>query len=524
MHSLTGAAPTPSHQHTAHPTRRPGRRALAPVMLAAAWLCAALLVASPAAAEPPLKWSAATNVDATHELSGISCPSVALCVAIDRNTADDVITTTNPTGGASAWTVTPINTDNPTGISCVLGAESSKLCVAVDCVPEAYVSPNPTGGAGEWTATPLGPATCGLGPYSTGVSCPSTSMCVAIDSVGEVVATATATGGSSAWHRVPVDSGHSLNAISCPTTSLCVAVDNVGNVVSSQSPLGGEGSWNVTNVDGTHYLRSISCVREPLLCVAGDEAGNVLTSTSPTGGPWTAAHVDGTAGVLGMSCPSATLCVGVDNQQAALMSTNPTGGATAWTREAIDPGQLLTGVSCASTTLCVATDWHGNIVEGTGASTSPPPSPSPEVTSKGASGTPPTHVIAREAQILSVTSNGEGQVTTLLSCPAVGGECGPLNVQLSAQLKVEGNKVVGVLARAKKKTHIKAVLVASTSLSLAAGQQKQVVLRLNASGRALLARFKRMTTQMRVIVGGRVLSTRTVKLVNRPKHTHKHRR
>jgi hypothetical protein len=349
-------------------------------------------------------------------------------------------------------------------------------------------------------------------------------MCVAIDSIGEVIATSTATGGSSGWHRALVDSGHSINAISCPTTSLCVAVDNVGNVVSSKSPLGGEGSWSVANIDATHYLRTVSCSPEPLLCVAGDEAGNVLTSTNPAGGTWTPAHVDGTAGVLGVSCPSATFCVGVDNQAGALTSTNPTGGATAWTREVIDLGQLPTGVSCASSALCVAIDWHGNVIEGTGATTTPPPPPNPEVTSKGEAGTPPTHVIAPEAQILSVTSNGETQVTTLLSCPAVGGECGPLNVQLSAQLKVQGKQVVGVLARAKRKTLVKAVVVASATVTLAAGQQRKVVLRLNPIGRALLRKFKRMTTHLRIISSGRLPITRTVKLTARSKHTHKRHR
>jgi hypothetical protein len=487
-----------------------------------------LVLVGSAAAESPLKWSPATNIDGTYRLAGISCPSVGLCVAID-SPAGDVITTTEPTGGAAAWTVTPIGTDDATGVSCALGTESSKLCVAVDCMQTAWFATNPIGGAGAWTATPFENHGCGLYPPLTAVSCPSTAICVAADQRGNVIASGDATGPGSEWHYASVDGEETINAISCPTTSLCVAVANHGNVITSTSPLGGAGSWHVANIDGTTVLRSVSCAYEPalpqpVLCVVGGEGGNVLTSTEPTAGEgaWTAAHVDGTAGVLAMSCPSVTLCVGLDNQAGAVTSTHPTAGAAAWTREVIDTGQLLTAVSCPSITLCVAADWHGNIVEGTGATTPPPPPPNPEVISKGKAGTPETHVIAPEAQVLSTESNGEGQVTTLLSCASVGGECGPLNIQLSAQLKVEGKKVVGVLAKAKKKkARIKSVVVASATVNIAPGQEKKVTLTLNATGKSLLARFKHLSTQMRVISKGTVLSTRTVKLTKSAKHGHK---
>lgn len=504
-------------------TRRPVRRRLLLVVLSVVSLAAALVLAGSAAAESPLKWSPPTNIDGTHELSGISCPSAGLCVAIDRMNTD-VVTSANPTGGASAWTVTPIGTDDATGISCALSGES-KLCVAVDCRPKAWFSTNPLGGAGTWTGTLLGAESCGF-HTTTGVSCASIAMCVAIDSVGDVIVSGKPTGSTTDWKSNNVDGANFLSSISCPTTSLCVAVDNKGNAVTSTSPLGG-GAWNVAQIDSTKPLSSVSCASETL-CVAGDEAGNVLTSTNPTGGAaaWSVAHVDGTAGVSGMSCPSSSLCVGVDNQSGAVSSTNPTGGASAWTREVIDVGQLPKAVSCASSSLCVATDWHGNVIVGTGAATMPPPEETsknktgtPEVTSKGKAGTPETHLIAPETQILSTESNGEGKVTTLLSCAPVGGECGPLNIQLSAQLKVEGKKVVGVLAKAKrKKTSIKSVIVASATVSIPAGQQKKVTLTLNATGKSLLAKFKHLSTQIRVISKGTVLSTRTVKLVKHAKH------
>jgi hypothetical protein len=79
---------------------REGARLNAPRALALAVLCVAalavtLLQAGAAAAEPPLAWSPPTNIDGTHELAGISCPSAGLCVAVDRINGD-VVTTTDP--------------------------------------------------------------------------------------------------------------------------------------------------------------------------------------------------------------------------------------------------------------------------------------------------------------------------------------------------------------------------------------------------------------------------------------------
>ncbi len=216
----------------------------------------------------------------------------------------------------------------------------------------------------------------------------------------------------------------------------------------------------------------------------------------------------------GMSCPLSGLCVGVDNEGNALMSTNPTGGEAAWTKQKLGI-TVLTAVSCASESLCVAADWKGNIYDGTGGPIAPP-SGKPEEKSKGKAGEPETsHVIAPEAQILST----EGQVTTLLSCPPIGGECGPLNIELSAQVKVEGKKIVGVLAKAKKKKPtVKSITVGKITVSLAAGQHKKVTIPLNATGKSLLAKFKHLTTHMRSVAKGKVLASRTVKLTKAGKH------
>ena len=54
----------------------------------------------------------------------------------------------------------------------------------------------------------------------------------------------------------------------------------------------------------------------------------------------------------GMSCPTTTLCVGIDFDGRALTSTNPAGGT--WTPATIINPDGLKGIDCASATQCVA--------------------------------------------------------------------------------------------------------------------------------------------------------------------------
>ena len=147
-------------------------------------------------------WLAA-RVDGGNELTGLSCPSTGLCVAVDG--AGNVITSSDPTGGPTDWTVAKIDsspTQNNTdtagpvllrGVSC----PSTGLCVAVDGAGNALESTNPTGGAAAWTITHAdtnrryGCGGSGLTcqPPLVGVSCPSTALCAAVDFSGNILTT-----------------------------------------------------------------------------------------------------------------------------------------------------------------------------------------------------------------------------------------------------------------------------------------------------------------------------------------------
>ena len=95
-----------------------------------------------------LTWAAPVRVDhhppfAGNYITGVSCPSVNFCVAVDDS--GNVVTSTNPTGGAAAWTVTNVGGYDLTGVSC----PSSVLCVAGGQQATTWSPPvTPRGGGG----------------------------------------------------------------------------------------------------------------------------------------------------------------------------------------------------------------------------------------------------------------------------------------------------------------------------------------------------------------------------------------
>ena len=66
-------------------------------------------------------------MDGSNYLNGVSCPSSDFCVALDQ--VGNAVTSSNPTGGKAAWTLTNVDDSNSlNGVSCL----SAGLCVVVD--------------------------------------------------------------------------------------------------------------------------------------------------------------------------------------------------------------------------------------------------------------------------------------------------------------------------------------------------------------------------------------------------------
>jgi hypothetical protein len=157
-------------------------------------------------------------------------------------------------------------------------------------------------------------------------------------------------------------------------------VNAAGSIVASRDPTGRPSAWTTADIDGDNDLTGVSCPTTSL-CVGVDSAGNAVTSRDPTGGEsaWTTVHIDGTNALTGVSCPSASLCVAVDSEGNAVTTQDPTGSAGAWSVAQADqhvsyecyhyggsgpqcqPG--VNGVSCPSRSVCAATDSAGFVLE-----------------------------------------------------------------------------------------------------------------------------------------------------------------
>jgi hypothetical protein len=295
-----------------------------------------------------------TKVGSRYGLGGVSCPSVRLCVAVAPE--GDIVTSTDPTAGAGAWAETNVDGTGEDrqilDVSCV----SEKLCVASDNSGDILTATEPRGGKSAWT-----PAHVSTGLIEH-VSCASWGLCVALDG-NEVITSTEPTGGASTWTSRVIAGAESIDGASCPAAGLCVLADSGSAVVTSAEPTGAASAWTVTKLEvGSSALQGVSCVSEDL-CVAVDDAGNVVTSTDPAAGSgtWTSAHVDGSGGLDGVSCPSAGLCVAVDEAGDIVTSTEPARGAGAWHVADVDGTRAFRGVSCASVKLCVAIDSAGDI-------------------------------------------------------------------------------------------------------------------------------------------------------------------
>jgi hypothetical protein len=221
---------------------------------------------------------------ATH-LTDVSCPSPSLCAAVSGgyNSSGKVLTSTNPAAGQ--WQVTELGDSlDLRGVSC--GTPS--LCVAVAREGRIFVSTNPTGGASAWTeaGTPGGPGDL------EGVACVSTLLCAAGNLTGNVLtSTAPATGGGS-WRETNAGGSVQITGVSCPTASRCLAVDNNGDVLTSTDPTGGAGSWHFENLipfepteerEGQpprNALSAASCASTSL-CVLVGIKGRIFTATDP---------------------------------------------------------------------------------------------------------------------------------------------------------------------------------------------------------------------------------------------------
>jgi len=300
------------------------------------------------------------GIGSPNAIASISCPTSSFCVAVDLN--GHAVTSTSPTGGASAWTVAQADSDvdfqsnAPTAVSCA----SNSFCAAVDGRGNILATTDPAdGAAATWTPSPQ------VVPRDVyrAISCPSTSLCVAADWGGSISASTDPTAATPTWSVTDrVNAGDGFRAVSCPSSSLCVAASELGTITTSTDPADPT-SWTHRDVDGNTDIYGVSCPSN-MFCVAVDSHGAVLTSTDPSDGPgatWTvtADSIPDVNEFVAVSCPSTSFCAAVDGENHVVTSIDPLGDASAWTSVAIgssvEPTPYLDAISCASASVCVVT-------------------------------------------------------------------------------------------------------------------------------------------------------------------------
>ena len=402
-------------------TRNRGRGAteLGTVMLGistARWCVPVVVVLSmlglttPAGAAVTYVWSAPTRIAASG-LTGVACPSAALCVAVDQG--GEVLVSSDPISGS--W-----KRDRRLGASAFAGVAcpTTARCVAVDRAGNIVSSDNPLGGPSHWAVVHVS------GYPLSQVSCPTIGLCAVTQSVGpftsdqqfrdygDVLVSHSPDIGSS-WITEHADDENGpecgknapsldgcyqrFSGLACPTVSLCVAADTSGRMVWSGDPGAATANWSSSPVGpgpdrfggvGAIGLPSLACPTRSLcvgLCAVenafssgtcDDAVGNDLVGIALTWNP--AGLLRGDDGSLtkttafhttvsqpsGVWCASSTPCfIGTPNGD-LVMSQNPTGGPRTWTvtrRGYVN--EPITGISC-SRTFCVAVDGAGHAISG----------------------------------------------------------------------------------------------------------------------------------------------------------------
>lgn len=276
-------------------------------------------------------------IDPKTAITGISCPSATLCVAVDA--AGRVLHSSNPLGSVADWSK-PLSVDTATltgggaaGFSSV-DCPTTTFCIAVDNAANGQIAytTNPTGPASAWTLT-----TVGSGVLLDSVSCATTTLCV-IGGTNAYYST-DPTGGANAWKATAALSPSSsvISSLACNTVKLCVGVgygnSGVGLSVGSSAPTTTTWSQGLIGSDppaqGASVVDSVACP-ERNFCVAVDGGSNAYTSVTPVRGAWSLArplkkHSQST--VSQVACNS-TICVEVDNRGTVTYGAVHAGAAT----------------------------------------------------------------------------------------------------------------------------------------------------------------------------------------------------
>jgi len=266
----------------------------------------------------------------TPQLSAVSCPTSARCMAVGSNGSSlpggGVVVTTTDAGQTWAPATAPGNVLALVGVAC----QGPTACTAIVNSGTSTWSAQSTDFGLSWHQEGNLPANFQSG---NDLTCVPSGTCLVAGYVptsnghGQgAIAVSTDGGRSWALATVPPDAGV-LRSAACPSTTSCLAAGSTSTTVSDVVPAKGE------------LLRS-------------RDGGHTWSASART------APVEDT---YGLACPSAELCamvgtywVGYPAAAAGAVAQSGDGGATFRLSEAAYIPTTLAGLSCPDTTVCVA--------------------------------------------------------------------------------------------------------------------------------------------------------------------------
>jgi hypothetical protein len=463
---------------------------------------ATLIAASLHAASAAADWTIPIPVDPGNSLEAVTCTSSATCLALDS--AGNLISSdANGLGPAapSAWTApAPIGLTGNGGTFTALACPGGlSFCAAFDSNGNVFYSSDPLNQPSTWKTyaalneifggnTESGENTdqadaLACAPPSPGQSTPA--FCLVADTHGNLAYTTEITSardefGGLTWSP-PYSADPSwdeyeptaITSLSCPSASLCLATDRLGNIIESTNPV-----QQAQNGEQWTVLNSV-------------DAG--------------AGSLNGSPGVRGISCPSATLCVAVDGSGNILYTESPAAAAQGgWTVvSSLNPEGGITGISCPTTTECVITDQGGDIQYGIAPFNSRTviASPVPAVAPP-----PPPPPPAARPSISRLTATIHG-AQVVISCSSGTGGCTG-SVTLSVTEKLIASRIVAFTAKRKKaEAKTKIVVIGKSRFNIPSGTTKTITVKYNKAGKALLRRHHKLRGKVEVLQGAVAVST-----------------
>jgi len=434
-------------------------------------------------------------------LDAVACPSASQCTAVDDSGGE---VTFDPRSPRTAIRRTIDSAGRLAAVAC----PSASQCTAVDAAGLAVTfDPSSPGVAA--------PTTIDGGHTLSGVVCPSTSQCTAIDDSGREM-TFDPRSPRTAIRRT-IDSAGRLAAVACPSARQCTAVDRAGREVTFD-PRSPRISAR-TVVDRGQILSGVAC-GSASDCVAVDRAGRVVEGNPQRPGAWTFEPIAGAVPLSLVACSSVSQCVAVDQagqgfvgtpstdmtqirssastsvagQQVTLSATvspTPESGSVSF----LDDGRTIPG--CGAVAIGASTrtaDCRARFATPGSYGVQAAYTGDPGLTGSQSQSSTLKQTV-RSSITLHGSSGNASRVSIRLGCAAQSQGC-RITAALSAIETVRGGKPVAISARVHQ--HQRTVILAVKTVRIVAGRTVTVAIKLNAVGRTLVARFKRLPVRLMI--------------------------